>query len=252
MSGDITIKKSVFNKILVGFIVVSVVSAFLGGYILGTNEQNSNIQSSIIQTTQTTTSTQPERTPIIQVSLDDDPLRGDENAPINLIEFSDFGCPFCAKFHQSTLPLIEENYIKTGKVKFIYRDFPILNLHPNAGIAAMSAECANDQGMFWQYHDYLFENQNSWQKLQSDDAADTFKQYAAELNLNTENFNSCLGSGKYANEVNNDLNDGRFYDVTGTPTFFVGNDKIGYTKVSGAQPYPVFERLFEEQLKILQ
>ena len=252
MSGDITIKKSVFNKILVGFIVVSVVSAFLGGYILGTNEQNSNIQSSIIQTTQTTTSTQPERTPIIQVSLDDDPLRGDENAPINLIEFSDFGCPFCAKFHQSTLPLIEENYIKTGKVKFIYRDFPILSLHPNAGIAAMSAECANDQGMFWQYHDYLFENQNSWQKLQSDDAADTFKQYAAELNLNTENFNSCLGSGKYANEVNNDLNDGRFYGVTGTPAFFVGNDKIGYTKIIGAQPYPVFERLFEEQLAILQ
>lgn len=176
---------------------------------------------------------QPSR---IAASADDDTVRGSKDAPVTIIEFSDFECPFCTRFYEQTLPLIEENYIKTGKVKFIYRDFP-LSFHKNAQKAAEAAECADEQGKFWEMHDKIFENQNALDVT-------SLKQYAKDLGLDTTKFDSCLDSGKYADEVQRDFTDGQSYGVSGTPTFFING-----IEVVGAQPYNTFEQIIEQELK---
>ena len=137
---------------------------------------------------------------------------------------------------------------KTGKVNFVHRDFPITSIHPNALPAALASECADEQGKFWQYHDMVFESQRNWQDLQLTQSINVFKNYASDLELDSAKFDSCLDSGKYRDEIQNDLNDGRAYGVTGTPGFFVGNEKIGYTKVIGAQPFETFQKILDEQL----
>ena len=177
--------------------------------------------------------------PIVDASEDDDPSTGDENAPVTIIEFSDFQCPFCQRFYQQTLPLIEENYVKTGKVRIVFRDFP-LGFHQNAQKSAEAAECADDQGKFWQYHDLLFE------KGSGDGtglAVVDLKKYAQQLGLNVAMFNNCLDSGKYANEVAKDLADGTSYGVSGTPAFFVNGNFI-----EGAQPYSAFQEVIDAEL----
>jgi len=256
-SEDVVIKKSTFNKLLVGIISAGIVSAFLGGYVLGAETvepekiliRNAEDVVGPIQTQQSTQRSLSTNSPsLISISLDDDPVKGNLNAPITIVEFSDFQCPFCAKFHSTTLPQLEVNYIDSGKVKFVYRDFPIQSIHPNAVPAALASECADEQGMFWEYHDIVFENQKKWQGLSGPIMVDTFEQYAMELGLNTSDFNTCFESGRYADEVTKDLQDGVSYGITGTPGFFVGNDELGYVKMIGAQPYSVFERLIEDQI----
>jgi len=253
----VVIKKSTFNKLLVGVISAVVISAFLGGYVLGaetvepekiiiTNAEDVIGPIQTQQSTQSPLSTNPSS--VISISLDDDPIKGNLNAPITIVEFSDFQCPFCARFHSTTLPQLEANYIDSGKVKFVYRDFPIQGIHPNAVLAALASECADDQGMFWEYHDLVFENQKKWQSLSGRIVVDTFEQYALELGLSTSDFNTCVESAKYIDEVTKDYQDGVSYGVTGTPGFFVGNDELGYVKIIGAQQYQVFERVIEAQI----
>src|SRR3972149_3006244 len=227
----ISIKKSSYNKLIVGVIVGAVLSAFFGGYVLGTATAQSSetVIKNAKDVTDQTVAKQPQSNPssgIISVSLDDDPVKGDPNAPITMIEFSDFQCPFCARFFTETLPLI----------------------HKNAIPAAIAAECADEQGMFWEYHDKIFENQILWQDLDNQNVVRTFEQFAKELALDTDTFNTCLESAKYLDEVQNDLNDGVSYGVTGTPGFFIGNEKIGYGMVSGAQPYAAFQQVFDQLL----
>jgi len=147
------------------------------------------------------------------------------------------------------LPLILENYVDTGKVKFVYRDFPITGIHPNGAIpTALAGECADEQGIFWQYHDKIFQNQKNWERLPAEDVVNVLKTYAQELGLNTNQFNDCLDSRKYLDEVNKDYQDGVSYGVTGTPGFFIGNEQSGYIKITGAQPYSVFQRVFDQIL----
>lgn len=185
----------------------------------------------------------------VKISADDDPIIGNPNAPIAIIEFSDFQCPFCARFHVQTLPLLLEEYIEQGKVKLVFRDFPIQSIHPNALPAAVAAECANEQGQFKAMHDMLFDNQNQWSKQETDVALSIFSQYATEIQLDQNTFDSCLTSGKYIEEIRNDLEDGRSYDVTGTPGFFIGNDDIGYVELKGAQPFESFKKVIDAQLE---
>jgi len=256
-SEEVVIKKSTFNKLLVGIISAVVVSAFLGGYVLGAETvepekiiiRDAEDVVGPIQTQQATQSSLSTNSPsLISISLDDDPVKGNPDAPITIVEFSDFQCPFCAKFHSTTLPQLEVNYIDSGKVKFVYRDFPIQNIHPNAVPAALASECADEQGMFWEYHDLVFENQKKWQGLSGNAMIDTFEQYALELGLNTSDFNTCFESGKYVDEVAKDLQDGVSYGITGTPGFFVGNAELGYVKMIGAQPYAAFQQVIEDQI----
>lgn len=183
-----------------------------------------------------------------QISKDDDPILGNPNAPISIIEFSDYQCSFCARFYSDTLPLLKAEYIETGKVNLVFRDFPIQKIHPNAMPAAIASECADDQGKFWQYHDMLFENQSTWKKFKLDLAISTFKQFATELNLEQEVFDSCLNSDKHFDEVSLDLTDGHSYAVSGTPTFFVGNEKLNYTSMFGAQSFSDFRIIIDEKL----
>lgn len=171
----------------------------------------------------------------MEALLDDDTVRGDPDAPVTIVEWSDFECPFCARFYEQTLPSIEEEYIKTGKVKLVYRDFP-LSFHTNAQKAAEAAECAGEQGKYWEMHDMLFA-----QGVQGGVAG--FKQYAKDLGLNTAKFDSCLDSGAMAGEVQKDMADGAAVGIQGTPGFIV-NGKL----VSGAQPFAVFKQVIDAEL----
>ncbi len=186
----------------------------------------------------------------VKISADNDPIIGDPNAPITIIEFSDFQCPFCARFHIQTLPLILEEYIEQGKVKLVFRDFPIQSIHPNALPASVAAECANEQEKFKEVHDMLFDNQNKWNNQDTSDALSLFSQYATNIQFEQDTFDSCLTNGKYIDEIKKDLGDGREYGVSGTPGFFVGNDEIGYVELKGAQPFESFKKIIEAQLDI--
>jgi len=249
---QIVVNKSMYNRLIIAIILVSIVSAFLGGYVVGgeTAEPKEVIIRETVQNSQARQTTQKQFGPQIirNISLDDDPMKGNPDAEITIVEFSDFQCPFCARFHTQTLPLIEQNYISTGKVNFVYRDFPIQSIHPNAVPAAVASECADDQGKFWEMHDMIFKNQKNWQDLQIAESASLFREYAIEIGLNTDEFDSCMTTGKHLEEIQNDLNDARAYGVTGTPGFFVGNEKIGFTKIDGAQPFSSFQRVIEQQL----
>jgi len=248
----ITVNKSTYNRLIIAIISVAIVSAFLGGYVVGgeTAEPKEVIIRETVQNSQAKQTTQAQAGPQIikNVSLDDDPMKGNPNAEITIVEFSDFQCPFCWKFYTQTLPLIEQNYISTGKVNFVYRDFPIQSIHPNAVPAALASECADDQGKFWEMHDIIFKNQKNWQDLQTTQFTSIFKEYVIEIGLDIDEFDSCMTSGKHFEEIQNDLNDGREYGVTGTPGFFVGNEDIGFTKLIGAQPFSSFQRVIEQQL----
>lgn len=246
-------QKSNKGVLIVLVVAVGAAAFFAGMYFSNIGDANTvtkeefdaailDIESKINNVQQPTNQPRP-----VKISLDDDPIRGDVNAPITILEFSDYQCPFCARFYAQTLPALMETYIDTGIVKLVYRDFPIQSIHPNAMPAAVAAECADDQGMYWEYHDMLFENQKEWSSLEITDAVNTFKQYANRLGL-SESFDLCLDSGKYLDEVRNDLADGRAYDVTGTPAFFVGNDIIGYVKLNGAQPFEAFQQVINSQL----
>ena len=253
-------KKSAPTGMIVALIAVVAIAAFFAGTYFSNLDSDSitksdlddaisKLESKIGSANPTPSQQAPSQPPQpVKISLDDDPIRGDPNAPITIVEFSDFQCPFCARFHEQTLPLLLEEYIDTGKVNFVYRDFPIQSIHPNAMPAAVAAECANEQGNYWEYHDMLFEKQSGWSRLDSNSAISTFSQYATDIGLEQQQFDSCLGSGKYLEEVQGDLSDGRDYDITGTPGFFIGNEEIGFVKINGAQPFDSFQRIIDAQL----
>ncbi len=159
-------------------------------------------------------------------------VRGSDTAKVTITEFSDFQCPYCGNA-QPVLEEILKNY--QGKVKLVYKHFP-LQFHQYAEKAAEASECAADQGKFWEYHDLLFGNQDSLTK--SD-----LKNYAEQIGLDMDKFNSCLDSGIMAERVKNDLNEGIKLGVSGTPAFFINGQKV-----IGAQPYFVFQSAIERAL----
>lgn len=177
---------------------------------------------------------------VIDVELSDaDQVKGEEDAPVTIVEYSDFQCPFCKRFYEQTLPSIEEKYIATGKVKLVYRHFP-LSFHQNAQVAAESAECAGDQDKFWEMHDMLFENgSGDGTGLSKEDILG----YAETLELDVTAFTECLDSGKYTEKVADDMTMGASQGVSGTPGFLVNG-----VLVVGAQPFSVFEAAIEAAL----
>jgi protein-disulfide isomerase len=168
----------------------------------------------------------------------DGPKRGSDKAPVTLIEFSDFRCSFCRKFWQTTLPLLDEKYIRTGKAKFFYRHFAVLG--KPSELAAQAAECAGEQGKFWEYHDKLFASAGS--PLAFTDGK--LKGYAKELQLKSQAFNQCLDSGKHLKKVEGETAIAFLLGARGTPAFLLNGQLL-----VGAQPFEVFESLIEEALK---
>lgn len=168
--------------------------------------------------------------------------KGDDDAPVTIVEFSDYQCPFCKRFAEETLPGITEKYIDTGRVRLVFRDLPLGN-HPRAIPAANAARCAMDQeGMdaYWQYHDLLFANQRA---LEDDD----LRSYASEIEgLDLDEFATCLEENRFGEEIQADLMAAGQVGISGTPAFVI-NGKL----VSGAQPLPVFEQVINEALEEL-
>ncbi|MCV0398606.1 MAG: DsbA family protein [Nitrosarchaeum sp.] len=256
---EIHVKKSSFNGLIIGLIAAVGVAAFFAGSYVSDLDSNQITQKDLsdamakleLKMLQNQLPSSQQKQPA-KISADDDPVRGNDDAPITIIEFSDFQCPFCARFHIQTLPLLLENYIDAGKAKLVYRDFPIQGIHPNAIPAAAAAECADEQGKYWEYHDKLFENQNQWNQLETPDAVAVFGQYAKEIELNQEQFDVCLNTGKYIDEIRKDLDDGREYGVSGTPGFFIGNEELGFVELKGAQPFENFQKVLDLQLNALK
>ncbi|MBS3053121.1 MAG: DsbA family protein [Candidatus Aenigmarchaeota archaeon] len=178
-------------------------------------------------------SSAPKYTPVSEYS---EHFLGAENAPVVVIEYSDFQCPFCGRFYQQTEPQIISEYVDTGKVKLVYRHFPLAQTHQYAQKAAEASECASDQGKFWEYHDRLFDNQNALFPA-------SLKKYAADIGLDRAAFDACLDSGAMASRVKADFEDGQGRGVRSTPTFFVNN-----VMIVGAQPFSSFKQAIESEL----
>ncbi|MDE2001842.1 MAG: DsbA family protein, partial [Patescibacteria group bacterium] len=164
-----------------------------------------------------------------------DVVLGDVNAPVTVVEYSDYQCPFCGRFFTQTEPQIQDAYVKTGKVRFIYRNFPFLG--PESVASANAAECAKDQGKFWEYHDALFTTEIAdGQENSGNLTRSLFMSLATKLGMDTTQFGSCLDSNKYASKVQSDYSNAKSIGVQATPTFFVNG-----TKLEGALPYDQFQ-----------
>ena len=170
----------------------------------------------------------------IAMSVDGRPFLGPEDAAVTVVEFTDYECPFCSRHFRQTLPDLLREY--EGQVRYVVRNYPIDILHPNAQKAAEAVECAYDQDKFWEYHDLVFDNQDSLDTI-------SLKKYAADLALDTSEFELCLDSDVKSEVVLQDRLDGREYGVTGTPTFFIN----GVIMV-GAQPLSRFKTLIDAAL----
>ena len=176
------------------------------------------------------------RAPTVEVATEGEPSLGPTNAPVTIVEFSDFQCPYCRQA-QGALKQLMAAY--EGKVKLVFRDFPLRNIHPQAQKAAEAAQCAAEQQKFWPYHDKLFAASN----LQMDE----LKKFAQELGLNLEQFTACLDASKYAGGIDADMRAGQNVGVNATPTFFVN----GYL-LSGAASYERFKELVDAALEQAQ
>lgn len=171
---------------------------------------------------------------------------GSDNAPIVMVEFSDFQCPYCRTFWQEALPDIKKNYIDTGKVQLIYRNYP-LDFHPGARPAALAAECAHEQGRWQTMHDVLFSQQAAQGQGTIPFSVSDLKSWARQIpGLNTARFDQCMDSGKYNAKIEQDLQAGLQAGVSGTPAFFIGKRGGKGRLVVGAQPYSSFQKILEE------
>jgi len=169
-----------------------------------------------------------------------DRIKGDPAARVTIVEYSDFQCPYCGVYATEVYPKLDERYIKTGKVKYVFRAV-VLPQHRQAQKATEAAECAGDQGRFWEMHDMLFAKQSEW--ADKGGAVEIFKGYALALGLNEAIFQGCLDSGKYADMPAENLADARKIGITGTPTFLINNRLL-----PGAYPLEAFVQVIEEEL----
>ena len=189
----------------------------------------------------------PAPPPVVEkvVSIDDDPIKGDKDAPVTIIEFSDYECPFCRRNYEQVYKKIDEEYVSNGKVRVVFRDFP-LGFHKLAIPAAVAANCAGEQGKYWEVHDFLFENPDKLDKTAVLNASD-------EIGLDKSKFEACINDKSKEAEITKDFQDGQKYGVRGTPSFFIGKTtESGEMKgvfVRGAQPYSVFKQHIDETLK---
>lgn len=194
----------------------------------------------------------PRRPPAIEpvdlkLSIAGDPVKGDPQAPLTMVEFSDYECPFCVRHFQTTWPQLAQEYLRTGKIRYVFRDFPLKAIHKNASKAAEAAHCAGEQGQYWAMHDRLFAHRTA---LSPDD----LPRHAEAVGLALPEFQACVDSGRYAEKVRQGLTDGKAAGVRGTPTFFVGFTDGEATTITvtrrlrGARPFAEFQKAFASLL----
>ena len=173
------------------------------------------------------------------------PVLGDNNAPITLVEFGDYQCHFCNVFFHTTKDKIVQKYVETGKVKIIFKDYNIIG--PDSVNASYGAHCANEQELFWEYHDILYSNwtgeNNGWA------SSENLLKFAKEINLDLDQWSDCMINGNNSQTILASNEDARALELTGTPAFFVIGTDGETTRLFGAQPFETFERIFETELK---
>ena len=196
---------------------------------------------------------QPQQPTTGITSVDDDPVLGDKNAPVTIVEFSDYECPFCKRHFDETLPQLIKNYIDTGTAKLVYRDLPLSFHDPMATKEAVAANCAREQGgdsTYFQYHDEIFTRTKSNGNGLSEADLTTI---ATAVGLDLDTFNTCLVDPAQEEEVKKDLADAGKAGATGTPSFVVGkstsNGEINGDLVVGAQPYAAFQAVIDPLLE---
>lgn len=218
-------------------VTIIIVGAFALGLVLGiliTKVQY--LEKGVgANTTTNTTGAAPDITTPVDVAVGHLPPQGDPGAKIKIIEFADFQCPFCEQFFTQTEPQVIKDYVNTGKAVFYFRHYAFLDqatdsAGPESTQAANASECANEQGKFWQYHDYLYSHQG--QEDSGTFSIDNLKGFASTLGLNTDQFNSCLDAKKFQSNVDKDVADAGTAGVSGTPSIFVNGMLF-----SGACPY---------------
>lgn len=246
-----TIQLSKTNILLIGALIVS--SFILGSlytkvqYLEKVNGFTTTANAQVAAAPQAI----PEDTGPVKVSIDDDPMIGNKNAPLTMVDFLDYECPFCKRYFDETFSQIKKEYIDTGKIKYVVRDLP-LSFHANAHKEAQAAECAREQGgddVYFKYHDEIFKRTTS---NGTGLALTELSVIANDLGLNGNALQACLDSEKYKAEVDKDLADAATVDATGTPTFFIGKSSsdgvITGIKIVGAQPYSTFQAEIDKQL----
>ena len=173
------------------------------------------------------------------------PILGDPNAPITLVEFGDYQCHYCNVFFQTIEDDIIKNYVKTGKVKMIFKDYNIIG--PDSINASHGAHCANEQGLFWEYHDTLYSNwtgeNNGWASPRN------LTIFAEEVNADMDKWTQCMNEKSHSITIDESNNDARTLELTGTPAFFVINSEGKVSKLFGAQPFEVFKKIFDKELE---
>lgn len=167
------------------------------------------------------------------IAIEGYPSNGPEDAKIVIVEFSDFQCPYCRRFHQETYKALLDAY--PGQIRFVYRNLPLTQIHPEAMSAAVASLCANDQNVYWDYHDKLFSSETL-----GDDA---YVQYATELGLDMDKFSACLTGGEYDDFIQQDMDYSLSIGVQSTPTFFING-----LAIIGAQPLTSFQQLIDKEL----
>jgi protein-disulfide isomerase len=167
------------------------------------------------------------------IPIEGHPSLGPDNAKLVIVEFSDFQCPFCRRFHNETYKALLDAY--PGQIRFVYRNLPLTSIHPNAMPAAIASMCANDQNAYWDYHDKLFSSETL------DEA--TYIQYATDLGLNVDTFKACLSSGSHDADIQKDMDFALGLGVQSTPTFFVNG-----LAIVGAQPLVNFKQIIDKEL----
>ena len=207
------------------FLAIPIVIGILFG-ILVSYEQDDSLNSSVLSK---------------KNLLDGASILGDPNAMITVVEFGDYQCTFCYKFHQDTMKKIDDNYISSGKVNFVYKDFPLNG--EASKIAAEASYCAQKQGKFWQYHNIVFDNWNGentgWV------TGNALLEFAKYSELNIEEFNTCMNNSEYKEKVLQNEQFAREINIDATPSFLIFSENEVY-RIIGAQPFERFEQVFEE------
>lgn len=237
--------------ILIGCLIISISILISGGIIkIGPTTVNTGVKSSPIPAP---AAKQPSQPASSKVSVDDDPVLGSKDAKVTLIEFSDYECPFCKRHFDQVYPSLKKDYIDSGKVKMVFRDYPLPFHDPMASFEAGAASCAREQGgdgTYFKFHDAIFtKTKSNGNGLTKEEVY----QIASDLGLNQANLKTCADSAKYAEEIKKDMADGSSVGVSGTPTFFIGksdpSDVISGQILVGAQPYTSFQAVIDPLLQ---
>ncbi len=243
---DETIDTITFKRTHVYLVLLPLafVTGLLVGYLFWGRQVGSPTGQPIAESSQATDETveataeaaaaTPQQVTRYNVPEDDDPVWGPEDAAITIIEFSDYECPYCQKWHMEIWPRLQAEY--PGQLRLVYRDFPLTSIHANATPAAAAANCAREQAMYWEFNDLLFSMRYNLNES-------GYKNYAQELGLEMADFEECLASGRYNDEVQADFDYAANLGVRSTPTFFLNGIPL-----VGAQPFEVFKDLIDREL----